>query len=149
MFIKEKNFKLIFYHRVLINIEQTLHLYDFFPKEDILIKKLGSSTTCISFSSDGKLLSIGTINGKLMIINAEIVVDKTICRNLVYLVQKLEPIQLIQYEHISINSNTNNSNYENRSYIPIILTKFRMNDDFLAISYGNERGKDGKFQGEI
>ena len=82
-----------------------------------------------------------------MIINVEIIVDKTNCRNLVYLVQKLEPIQLIQYEHISINSNTNNSNYENRSYIPIILTKFRMNDDFLAISYGNERGKDGKFQG--
>ena len=37
MFIKEKNLKLIFYHRVLINIKQTLHLYDFFPK---LIKNL-------------------------------------------------------------------------------------------------------------
>ena len=147
MFIKEKNWKLIFYHRVLINIEQTLRLYDFFPKEFILIKKLGSSTTCISFSPDGKLLSIGTINGKLMIINVEIIVDKTNCRNLVYLVQKLEPIQLIQYEHISINSNTNHSNYENRSYILIILTKFSIHDDFLAISYGNERGKDGKFQG--
>ena len=97
-----------------------------------------------------KLLSIGTIYGKEMIINIEIVVDKINSRNLVYLVQKLEPIQFIQYEHLSINSNknnTNSSNYENRSYIPIILTKFNIHDDFLAISYGNERGKDGKFQG--
>ncbi len=133
MFIKEKNWKLIFYHRVLINIEQTLHLYDFFPKEYLLIKKLGSCTTYISFSLDGKLLSIGTINGKVMIINAEIIVDKIDSRNLVYLVPKLDPNQFIQYEHISINSNknnTNNSNYENRSYIPVILIKFRMNDNF-------------------
>ena len=85
-----------------------------------------------------------------MIINVEIVVNKTDSRNLVYQVQKLEPIQFIQYEHRSINSNknnTNNSNYENRSYIPVILTKFSTHGDFLAISYGNKRGKDGKFQG--
>ncbi len=68
-----------------------------------------------------------------MIINAEIIVDKIDSRNLVYLVPKLDPNQFIQYEHISINSNknnTNNSNYENRSYIPVILIKFRMNDNF-------------------
>ncbi len=144
MFIKEKNWKLIFYHRVLINIEQTLHLYDFFPKEYLLIKKLGSCTTYISFSLDGKLLSIGTINGKVMIINAEIIVDKIDSRNLVYLVPKLDPNQFIQYEHISINSNknnTNNSNYENRSYIQVILIKFRMNDNFqlLVIEIKDEK----------
>ena len=85
-----------------------------------------------------------------MIINVEIVVDKIDSRNLFYLVQKFEPFQLIQYEHFSINSNknnTNSSNYENRSYIPIILTKFSIHDDFLAICYENERGKDRKFQG--
>ena len=85
-----------------------------------------------------------------MIINIEIVVDKIDSRNLVYLVQKLEPIQFIQYEHLSINSNkynTNSSNYENRSYIPIILKKFSIHDYFLVISYGNERGKDGKLNG--
>ena len=132
---------------VIINIDQTLRLYDFFRKEYILIKNLGSSATCISFSPDGKLLAIGTIYGKVMIINVEIVVDKTDSRNLVYQVQKLEPIQFIQYEHRSINSNKNTNNYENRSYIPVILTKFSSHGDFLAISYGNKRGKDGKFQG--
>ena len=150
MFIKEKNWKLIFYHRVLINIEQTLHLYDFFPKEDILIKNFGGIRHESHLVLNDKLLSIGTIYGKVMIINVEIIVDKIDSRNLVYLVPKLELIKLIQYEHSFINSNknnTNNSNYENRSYILIILMKFSIYDDFLAISYGNEIGKDGKFQG--
>ena len=48
-----------------------------------------------------------------MIINVEIVVDKTDSRNLVYQVQKLEPIQFIHYEHGSINSNKNNINNSN------------------------------------
>ena len=113
MFIKKKNGKIFFSHKVIINIAQTLSLYDFFQKEYILIKNLGNSATYISFSPDCKLLAIGTIYGKVMIINVEIVVDKTDSRNLVYQVQKLESIQFIQYEHRSINSNkniTNNSN---------------------------------------
>ena len=48
--IKKKKGKIIF-----------LVIYDFFQKEYILIKNLGSSVTCISFSLDGKLLAIGTI----------------------------------------------------------------------------------------
>ena len=48
-----------------------------------------------------------------MIINVEIVVDKTDSRNLVYQVQKLDPIQFIKYELGSINSNKNNINNSN------------------------------------
>ena len=50
MFIKKKKWENIF-----------LVIYDFFQKDYILIKNLGSSVTCISFSLDGKLLTIGTI----------------------------------------------------------------------------------------
>ena len=60
---------------VIISVDQTLRIYDFERKENISIKNLGSSATCISFSHDGKLLAIGTIYGKVMIINCEIIED--------------------------------------------------------------------------
>ena len=110
---KEKKWKKFFFHIVKKIIAQTLRLYDFFQKEYILIKNLGNSATYISFSPDCKLLAIGTIYGKVMIINVEIVVDKTDSRNLVYQVQKLDPIQFIKYELGSINSNKNNINNSN------------------------------------
>ena len=129
---------------VIISVDQTLRIYDFERKENISIKNLGSSATCISFSHDGKLIAIGTIYGKVMIINCEIVEDIRDNKSYGYKLQTLEPIQFIQMATSYYN---NNSNVKNQGITPVLLTKFSTHGDFLAISYDNKRTKDGKPQG--
>lgn len=125
---------------VIASIDQTIRLYDFERKEIISVKNVGASATCISFSPDGKLLAIGTIYGKVLIINAEINEEIKNNKSLGFKIPSLEPIQYIQ---LSNTTSTNNVNV----ITPVLLAKFSTHGDFLAISYDNKYTDEGKPQG--
>ena len=131
----------------IINVDHTIRIYNYKTKENILNEDLKTAVSCVSFSPNGEIISIGTMSGEVKLIHfkyqTKILKDKN--KNVDIFQNEIKLNEIIQIIKESSIKKSNDSKIQ--ATYPVLLSKFSTYGDFLAISYDNKRTKDGKPQG--
>ena len=135
---------------VFVSVDNTIRIYNFKTKENIINEDIKAAASCVSFSPNGQIIAIGTMAGDVKLIHFKYQVDiikeksdNNISQNGI----KLNEIMQIIKESSQKNNFYNHNTHKAQSTYPVLLVKFSTYGDFLAISYDNKRSKDGKPQG--